>query len=324
MKERKKQPYLSRIVSIPFGSLILAILLWLFVVSEKEYNLILDLPIEARNLSAQMAHKEEVPSYASTKIRGTGRNLFKSILLKNYAGFKLVLDLEGISEEYRFNLNEYFEKYPRKVVLPLNYNLSFVEVVHPSSIKISLDEYQIKRVPIISRLYFTPSPGYMLVGEIKYYPDSIDVAGPKEEIATIDHVQIPSDTVNNLSSTLNSIIKVFSNQTLVEYTPNQVAINVDVQQISEKIIADIPVTIRDIPEKIRVFPSPQTVSLTVIGGLQRIATLKPEEIEVSISFNDWSSQKQFYEPKVNLPMGLIDWKDISPKSLEIAVARELK
>ena len=107
--------------------------------------MILDLPIEARNLSAQMAHKEEVPSYASIKIRGTGRDLFKSILVKNYAGFKLVLDLEGISEEYEFNLNEYFEKYPRKVVLPLNYNLSFVEVIHPNRIKISLDEYQVKK-----------------------------------------------------------------------------------------------------------------------------------------------------------------------------------
>ena len=113
-----------------------------------------------------MAHKEEVPSYASIKIRGTGRNLFKSILLKNYAGFKLVLDLDGISEEYEFNLNEYFEKYPRKVVFPLNYNLSFVEVVHPNRIKISLDEYQVKKVPIISNIIIIPSPGYMQVGEI--------------------------------------------------------------------------------------------------------------------------------------------------------------
>ena len=64
--------------------------------------MILDLPIEARNLSAQMAHKEEVPSYASIKIRGTGRDLFKSILLKNYAGFKLVLDLEM---EFLKNMN---------------------------------------------------------------------------------------------------------------------------------------------------------------------------------------------------------------------------
>ena len=72
------------------------------------------------------------------------------------------------------------------------------------------------------------------------------------------------------------------------------------------------------------FPSPQTVSLTVIGGVQRIALIDPQEIKVYINFKDWNSQIQFYEPKVNLPHGLLNWKDISPKSLEIAVAREIR
>ena len=85
--------------------------------------MVLDLPIEARNLNAQKAHEKEGPLFASVRLRGTGRDLFKSFLLKNFAGFKLVLDLEGISKEYEFILNEYFEKYPQKVVLPLNYNL---------------------------------------------------------------------------------------------------------------------------------------------------------------------------------------------------------
>ena len=137
----------------------------------------------------------------------------------------------------------------------------------------------------------------------------------------INHVQMPPDTFNNVSTTLKNTLTINSNQTLVKYNPTQVKISVDIQQISEKIIADIPVDIKNVPDKIRVFSSPQTVSLTVIGGLQRIASLTPEEIKVSINFSDWSSQIQFYEPKVNLPNGLIDWKDISPKSLEIAVAR---
>tara|TARA_B100000214_G_scaffold375180_1_gene360474 strand:- start:6 stop:866 length:861 start_codon:yes stop_codon:yes gene_type:complete len=286
--------------------------------------MILDLPIEARNLSAQMAHKEEVPSYASIKIRGTGRDLFKSILLKNYAGFKLVLDLEGISEEYEFNLNDYFEKYPRKVVLPLNYNLSFVEVIHPNRIKISLDEYQVKKVPIISNLYISPSPGYMLVGDIKLKPKMIEIAGPKEEIALINHVDTAYDTISNITNAYLGNVKIFSKKNLIKYSPTFVEVSLDIQQISEKIIADIPVIINDVPEKIRVFPSPQTVSLTVVGGLQRIAFLRPDEINVFISFNDWNSQIQFYEPDVVLPSGILNWKDISPKNLEIAVAREIR
>ena len=324
MKERKSHSHVRKEIVIPFGSLILALLLWIFVVSEKEYNMLLDLPIEARNLSAQMAHKEEVPSYASIKIRGTGRDLFKSILLKNYAGFKLVLDLEGISEEYEFNLNEYFEKYPRKVVLPLNYNLSFVEVIHPNRIKISLDEYQVKKVPIIPNIHISPRPGYMLVGDVILKPNVIQIAGPKEEIALINHVETAYDTISDIETTFDGKIKIFSKKRLIEYSPTYVEVSLNIQQISERIIADIPVVINDVPEKIRVFPSPQTVSLTVVGGLQRIASLQPDEINIIISFNDWDSQIQFYEPSVKLPSGLLNWKDISPKSLEIAVAREIR
>ena len=43
-REKKLQPIFRQKFVIPFGSLILALLLWLLVVSEKEYNLVLDLP----------------------------------------------------------------------------------------------------------------------------------------------------------------------------------------------------------------------------------------------------------------------------------------
>ena len=36
----------------PIGAFILAILLWLFVISGDQYTIILDIPIEARNLNA--------------------------------------------------------------------------------------------------------------------------------------------------------------------------------------------------------------------------------------------------------------------------------
>ena len=107
-------------LSLLFGAFGLALLLWIFVFSENEYTLILDLPIEARNLSVQKAHKEEVPPSALVRLRGTGRDLFKSFLLKNFGGFKLVLDLEGISKEYEFVLNDYFEKNNQPMILKKN------------------------------------------------------------------------------------------------------------------------------------------------------------------------------------------------------------
>ena len=310
--------------SLPFGALGLALLLWIFVVSQDEYTLILDLPIEARNLNAQKAHNEEVPSTASVRLRGTGRDLFKSFLLKNFGGFKLVLDLEGISKEYEFILNDYFEKFPRKVVLPLNYNLSFVEVVYPNRIKISLDDYSSKSVPIISNLHIKPAPGFLLVGNQIIKPEKIDIAGPKKELALINHIETINDTISGLTSFYSGEIKTKSLGRLIKYSTNSVEISLDIQDISERIIVDVPVIIVNIPKKIRVFPSPQTVSLTVIGGINQISNLNPNDIKVIVDFNDWSHLKQFYEPTVSIPKNLLDWRDISPKNVEIGVAREIK
>ena len=309
--------------SFSFGAFLLATLLWIFVVSDNEYTMLLDFPIEARNLNVQKAHKREVPSTASVLIRGTGRDLVKSFLLKKIAGFKLVLDLEGISQEYEFYLNEYFEKYPQKVVLPLNYNVSFVEVVHPNRIKISLDEYILKNVPVALNLVVNPAPGYVQIGETLITPSQIEIAGPEKELALINHVENVPDTLNGLTLSYRNSMELNSFGGLVEYSHNFVEINIDIQNISERIIADIPVKIINVPKKIRVFPSPQTISLTVIGGYGRIALLNSEDIDIIIDFKMWNSQKQFYEPKVILPEDVLEWKDLSPKNLEIAVAREL-
>ena len=311
-------------LSLFFGAFGLSLLLWVFVVSENEYTLILDLPIEARNLNVQKAHQEEVPPYASVRLRGTGRDLFKSFLLKNFGGFKLVLDLEGISNEYEFVLNDYFEKFPQKIVLPLNYNLSFVEVVYPNRIKISLDEYSSKVVPVISNLFIKPSPGFLLVSEQKVIPSEIEIAGPKKELALINHVETDFDTINGLTSFYSGQIKIQSLGRLIEYSSKTVEINLDIQNISERIIADIPVRVINIPNKFRVFPSPQTVSLTVIGGVNQISGLTSNDITVFVDFKDWNHLKQFYEPEVKIPEDLLDWRDISPKNIEIGVARELK
>ena len=60
-----------------FGALILAISLWLFVISNNTYNMVVDMPIEARNLSAQHALNKEVPKVA--KVYGVPPVVNKSI-----------------------------------------------------------------------------------------------------------------------------------------------------------------------------------------------------------------------------------------------------
>ncbi len=314
----------SQKLFLPFGAFSLAVLLWIFVVSENEFSMVMDVPIEARNLSEQKAHREEVPSFASVRLKGTGRDLFNAYLFRQFSGMKMVIDLEGISKEYEFVLNNYFERYPQKIVIPAKYNLTFVEVIYPNRIKINLDDYDEKTVSVLSDIVIRTQPGYVQVGDIQFEPKKIKIAGPKRDIALINHVKIDNDTIFDVSTILSGEISLQKRGRLIKYSQDKVNYFIDVQEISERIIVDIPVKVKNIRDDFRVFPSPQTVSLTVIGGLETIAKLNPIEIDVVIDFNNWTNKKQFYEPVVNVPKDIINWRDLSPRSLELGVARKAK
>ena len=311
-------------IFFPLGAFSLATILWLFVISGDQYTMIIDFPIEARNLNAQKAYLKEVPNYAAVMLKGKGRDLFKAFILQKYAGFKLVLDLEGISQEYEFFLNDYFKKNPRRVVLPSSYKLSFVEVVYPNRIKISLDEIMKKTVPVSSNLFISLKDGYTQVGLIKFYPDSVNIVGPKAELKRINNINTIKDTLTNLSYAFNSDLNLILPNRLINCSHTEVQCYLDIQQISERIIVDIPVKVINKVKGIRVFPSPQTVSLTVIGGAIQISKIKSHDILVNVDFNSWSINKNFYEPQVLFPFDVLDWRDLSPRTIELGVARESK
>ena len=311
-------------IFFPLGAFSLATILWLFVISGDQYTMIIDFPIEARNLNAQKAYLKEVPNYAAVMLKGKGRDLFKAFILQKYAGFKLVLDLEGISQEYEFFLNDYFEKNPRRVVLPSSYKLSFVEVVYPNRIKISLDEIMKKTVPVSSNLSISLKDGYTQVGLIKFFPDSVNIVGPKAELDRINNINTIKDTLTNLSYAFNSGLNLILPNRLINCSHTEVQCYLDIQQISERIIVDIPVKVINKVKGIRVFPSPQTVSLTVIGGAIQISKIKSHDILVNVDFNSWSINKNFYEPQVLFPFDILDWRDLSPRTIELGVARESK
>lgn len=309
-----------------FGAVGLAIFLWIFVVSGNEYFMVIAMPIEARNLSAQKAHKKEVPEYAQVRLKGTGRDLFKSILLKRFiSDFKLVIDLDRISEEYDFYLNEYYERYPQKVVIPSSLNLEYVEVVYPDSIHISLDEYLVKRLPVQASIEIQTAPGYTRVGNFQLDPDSINVAGPKEVIQNMQFVTAVKDTFVMQEIDLYAQLPVEQDAySLIEFSHTAINFYQDIQAISERIISEIPVHIINQLPNLRLFVNPTRVSLTVVGGVDRIATITPENIDVTINFGEqWRAGKNYYEPTVQVPEDIILWRDLSPRNLEVIVTKEI-
>ncbi|MFQ6676854.1 MAG: YbbR-like domain-containing protein [Fidelibacterota bacterium] len=326
MNKNSLQKYLNwHSVGTRLQAIGLALLLWVFVVSENDYTLVMDMPIKARNLSAQKAHKKEVPEYAQVRLKGPGRVLFKTLLVKKFlSDFKLVIDLDRISEEYDFYLNEYYERYPQKVVLPPSYDLEYIEVVYPDSIHISLDEYMVKTVPVKSLVVISASPGYTLVGSQTIQPDLIEVAGPREVVEKMTYVETKKDTFLNQEIDLNTSLYIDKRtQPLLEYSHNTIILKQIIQPISERIVSEIPVKVVNALPNLRLFVNPTTVSLTIVGGVDYIASVNPKDIIVNLDFaKDWTAGKNYYEPTVRTPENILEWRNLSPRTLELVVTKE--
>tara|TARA_Y100001934_G_scaffold282549_1_gene396816 strand:+ start:28 stop:1017 length:990 start_codon:yes stop_codon:yes gene_type:complete len=316
----------SKQLGARLGAFGLAIFLWLFVVSNNNYSTIINIPIEVRNLNERKkAYKKEIPQIAKVRFKGKGRSIIKSLILKDFVkDFKLVIDLDRISEEYNFFLNDYYNRYPQKVSIPSTFELQYVEVIYPDSIHISLDEYMVKNVPVKSNIVINPSPGYIKIGKPILDSSLVTIAGAKNAVQSIEYIYTTNDTFNNIDMPINAQVSLETiNNTLIEYSFLKLSYFQDIQPISERIISGVPVTIKNNLKGLVVRKNPSTVSLTIVGGLDYISEIQPTDISVTIDFTyQWSPKMQFYEPRVVVPDEILSWKDLTPRNIELAVAKE--
>ena len=305
-------------------SFVIAFIFWFFIKSEDTYSVTTSIPLVARNLQEQKTYKEEVPESIIVTLKGSGRAFIWLRFFDNfYEDYKAVIDLSSIADEYNFELDQYYKNNPEKIVLPTSLDLEFVEVISPRNIKINLDQYLVKKVPISSEIMVTTSAGYIQVGEV-FSPDSISIGGPQEIVDTIDFVKTQKDTLVDLVSSVESEFLIINPDRVVDFDPKKVKGFINIQPISETIVTGIPVKLINKPNDINVFVNPATVSLTIVGGLDQIAKIGSTDIEVLINFEkSWSPDKQFYSPEVKIPDSILEWKDLSPNNLEILVIKEI-
>ncbi|MDP6907466.1 MAG: CdaR family protein [Candidatus Marinimicrobia bacterium] len=306
-------------------SFIIAFIFWFFIKSEDTYSVTTKIPLVARNLQEQKTYKEEVPQSIIVTLKGSGRAfIWLRFFDSFYEDYKAVLDLSRIADEYNFELDQYYKNNPEKIVLPPSLDLEFVEVISPRNIKINLDQYLVKKVPIQSQVIISTEPGYVQVGNQVFIPDSISIGGPQEVVDTIAFVNTGKDTIEGLVSSLERELSIINPNKLVNFDPKKVQGYIDIQPISETIVTGIPVKLTNKPNDINVFVNPATVSLTIVGGLNEIARITSNDIEVMINFEkSWKVDKQFYSPEIKIPDTIMEWKDLSPNNLEILVIKEI-
>ncbi|MEA3499834.1 MAG: YbbR-like domain-containing protein [Candidatus Marinimicrobia bacterium] len=305
-----KKNILSKIVA-----LLMAIVLWIFIVSGFEYTILLEIPIEEYNPISNKILKSNIPEKVSVRLYGSGRSL---MIAKYFERAKLILDISLIDKNGGLALNEYFTEHPDCIYLPKK-NIKLLDIVYPDSIDIQLDEKISKKIQVRLNSKIELKPGYTFSESITMSKDRINVSGPKSIIDNLDTIDTEQLLLGDVDMSVNKEIELVNPRPeLLKLESKTIRVKGKVEIIGEKNISDIIVQGKNIPQNFKVRFVPKTVSLNVIGGNDQIQDLTSREFKVIFDYSkQWMPNKIYYKPIVIIPDNVIKYKEIIPKNIEV-------
>lgn len=268
-------------------SLMLAIMLWYFVVGEDQVDINIRVPIEIINLPAELTVSNQFKKDIEVAVRGP-RSLMLDLRNKNITR---PVDLTGAQPGTIVIQND--EKsipFPKGVT---------VQRLQPTNITLLLDELLQKRFSIVPVTEGEPAPGYVLQ-QIYIAPDNLTISGPRsilEKETKLKTYVINLDDLDRsttLQVHLNLEPDLFD---LIGETVVTAKIEVGEKMI-EQVVEKIPVNVRDAATPVTVEPNTVTVRARIPEKLLKDTPEPAMLFRASISSNNITTAREM-DIKVN-------------------------
>jgi len=157
-------------------SLVFSSLLWLFVTGEQKAEVGFSVPLELKNVPADLIVANEVPSLVNLRISGP-RTLLSNL---ESSSLSLSVDLRGLEPGLTT-----FKRLDENLNIP-----SALKVVRlsPSYVEVKLERIREKTVPVHVVLTGEPMPGQKVLATVAS-PDRVLIRGAESEVKRIDRVE---------------------------------------------------------------------------------------------------------------------------------------
>ena len=160
---------------LKIASLCLATLLWAAVSNEASSEIGLEVPIEYRNIPAQMEITGDMTNTVQVRLRGSS-NVIKGITTRDIA---TTIDLSNMRTGEKIVALS-----PHNVEAPFGAD---VIRVSPSSVRFTLERTLVKSVPIVPTILGQPAEGHE-VGRVLLSLSTVQIEGPESRINSLSSI----------------------------------------------------------------------------------------------------------------------------------------
>jgi YbbR domain-containing protein len=301
---------ISRIF-IQIIALLFAIFLWFNVVTKKDYEYSLTLPISTYEFPPGLGPVTDLPESLEVKVTGMGKSLFRKDWKK--AGLKVNATklARGIGS---------LELTKETVDLADGERVSLMELSRTDPLIVRLDRIDTVQKPVASRLAVVPQDGYAVVSSmIAVDPRQVEMIGPRALLAEIDSIQTHSRIIDDARDDVSAMLALEnSHARAVTLDPDTVSILVPVDKIDTRSFRGLPVATRRASSGSAMILDPDRVTIAVEGPQRLLDSLQNDDIKIMIDRSKVRASG-YVVPDVELPE-LLSLTTIDPDSIRVVTS----
>ncbi|MBN2654360.1 MAG: YbbR-like domain-containing protein [Nitrospirae bacterium] len=206
-------------IGLKIVSIFIAISLWFFVTYRGQSEMIVEAPIEFKNVPKEVEILKQNLKDVRLNIRAQ-ENVLKDIRPMD---IRVIIDL---SNAVKGENTLYFNK--NSVAAPRG-----VEVlrIDPTSVKVTLDESIRKIVPVKPYITGVPEPGFK-VKSVQIKPTTVDIEGPRVEVSKISILRTEPLDLTGLDAKISQNIKINTNGRNIRLSIPEAAVTIDIERIN--------------------------------------------------------------------------------------------
>ncbi len=253
----------------------LALLFWLHVVTEKNYEVEETLPVSLVLTADNRALAEPPPDSLHMLISATGKALLRS-------GWKE----KGVSirvGETRIGRRE-LELSTENVAMLEGDGIELQSILAPRNFRFTVDVVDSATLPVKSRVIIVPADGFVVGSLDSVTPAFVQAVGPKSSLQRLGFASVEKKTMQNVSNDVVMTISLDTSEVYgVRFYPSQITYRADVTAVRQKVIESIPVALLNAPE-FAADVLPYEISAIVSGALDEIKEVQNGDISATVDF----------------------------------------
>lgn len=257
-------------------SLLLATGAWIFITLSGEFYLNVRIPIVYTNLPPNLVVDNSLPREVDFKLKGTGWK-FISLYSSDDNVFTVPVSQDSINSGVNL-----FSLLDQNVWLSSEF--SIIDI-YPSRLSIKTEAVDLAMKPVVPDLVMEFEEGFGLASKVKITPEKIRVKGSARLINSISSLKTQRTTLSGLKEKTTIEVQLDPIDG-VEFQPQKVFVEIDVQKIADREIEGVALTIIDGPEGKEIVLVPDEVTVVVRGGIDRIGAIKPDQIRALMNYTE--------------------------------------